>query len=98
MTLYFVYYVRFFSGGFITIKVEIISIENILLYRQHYDRTDASAPYHGYGYVQLRFGGGTLLGEWEHNNNNNIMKLCSSNCYIMFGHTCYCPLNNSNVI
>ena len=27
------------------------------------------APYHGYGYVPLRFGGrGTSLGEWEHNN------------------------------
>ena len=32
-----------------------------------------SAPYRGYGYVPLRFGGvgGTSLGEWEHNNNNN---------------------------
>ena len=29
------------------------------------------APYRGYGYVLLRFGGGTSLGEWEHNNNNN---------------------------
>ena len=28
------------------------------------------APYRGYGYVPLRFGGGTSLGEWEHNNNN----------------------------
>ena len=31
------------------------------------------APYRGYGYVPLRFGGGgglgTSLGEWEHNNN-----------------------------
>ena len=26
------------------------------------------APYHGYGYVPLRFGGETSLGEWEHNN------------------------------
>ena len=30
------------------------------------------APYRGYGYVPLRFGGGgdggTSLGEWEHNN------------------------------
>ena len=32
------------------------------------------ARYRGYGYVPLRFveggGGGTSLGEWEHNNNN----------------------------
>ena len=28
------------------------------------------APYHGYGYVPLRFGG-TSLGEWEHNNKIN---------------------------
>ena len=28
------------------------------------------APYRGYGYVSLRFGGkGTSLGKWEHNNN-----------------------------
>ena len=27
------------------------------------------APYRGYGYVPLRFGG-TSLGKWEHNNNN----------------------------
>ena len=26
------------------------------------------APYRGYGYVPLRFGG-TALGEWEHSNN-----------------------------
>ena len=26
------------------------------------------APNRGYGYVPLRFGGGTSLGEWEHNN------------------------------
>ena len=26
------------------------------------------AAYRGYGYVPLRFGGGTSLGEWEHNN------------------------------
>ena len=32
------------------------------------------APYRGYGYVPLRFGGGggTSLGEWEHNNNESL--------------------------
>ena len=34
------------------------------------------APYRSYGYVPLRFGG-TLLGEWEHNNNKEIsVMLC----------------------
>ena len=37
-------------------------------------RRTHGAPYHGYVYVSLRFGGGggdgTSLGEWEHNNNN----------------------------
>ena len=33
------------------------------------------APYRGYGYIPLRFGeggGGTSLGEWEHNNTTKI--------------------------
>ena len=38
----------------------------------HHGRTHG-APYRGYGYVPLRFGGGgggggTSLGKWEHNN------------------------------
>ena len=39
------------------------------------------APYRGYGYVPLRFGGGgTSLGEWEHNNNKVSFCLLSSKC------------------
>ena len=41
------------------------------------------APYRGYGYVTLRFGGGgMLLGEWEHNNNRSI----PVKTYLMMGH------------
>ena len=39
------------------------------------------APYRGYGYVPLRFGGGgggASLGEWEHNNNKP-----ENHCYLV---------------
>ena len=41
-------------------------------YDYNYYSSNYGAPYRGYGYVPLMFGGGggggTSLGEWEHNN------------------------------
>ena len=53
-------YSKFLSNGTgqITVNFEVMG----------FGRTHG-APYRGYGYVPLRFGG-TLLGEWEHNNSN----------------------------
>ena len=39
------------------------------------------APYRGYGYVPLRFGGGTSSGEWEHNHNRLVLVVIVSTCH-----------------
>ena len=54
---------------FFFFKVFPTYIYALLLFSKGHWRTHG-APYRGYGYVPLRFGGGggTSLGEWEHNN------------------------------
>ena len=56
------------------------------------------APYRGYGYVPLRFGGwgggGTSLGAWEHNKIYDDDNNTSSNYF--YYYYLYCYINNSN--